>query len=107
MKLAVIIAFLFYGLNAGLPEPPATDPCENLEVEKEITHTTDELNKGRIDIKVEGGIQPYYYVFFDKKGKPLSEDIKDNFFNFSSDEIIFCRIMDGNGCKKTIEINIK
>lgn len=105
MKLAVILAFLFYGSNAGLPEPPVKDSCENLKVGTEITHTTDD--KGRIDVKVEGGMQPYYYVFFDKKGKPLSEDIKYNFFYFSSNETIFCRILDGNGCKKTIEITIK
>jgi hypothetical protein len=107
MKLVIIIAFLFYGLNAGLPEPPAADPCENLKVKTEISYTPDKLNNGRIDVKVEGGIKPYYYVFFDKAGKPLSEEIRDNYFNFSSKGTIFCRIMDGNGCKETIEITIK
>jgi hypothetical protein len=107
MKLATIIVFLFYGLNAGLTEPPAADPCENLKVKTKINYISDELNTGRIDVKVEGGVKPYHYVFFDKKGKPLSEEIRYNYFNFSSKETIFCRIMDGNGCKETIEITIK
>lgn len=107
MKLPIIVVFIFCGLNAGLADSPANDPCDDLKVRTEINYTTGDLNKGRLKVEVEGGMEPYYYVFFDKEGKPLTEDINYSFFNFSSKETIYCRIMDGNGCKKTVELIIK
>lgn len=107
MKLAVILAFLFYGSNAGLPETPATDPCENLKVETEVKHTTDKLKNGEVELTVTGGTAPFKYVFFNEKGYPLSFDNDSNTLNNRGAGKFFCTVIDNEGCQKKIKIDIK
>lgn len=105
MKLAVILAFLFYGLNAGLPEPPA--PCENFKVETKVKHTTNSLSNGEVEVSVVGGTAPYKYIFFNEKGYPLSFDNDSNNLKNRAEGVFFCTVVDKVGCQKKIKIDIK
>lgn len=84
-----------------------TDPCDNLKVTAEITHTTNGLDNGSVKVKVEGGVEPYIYVFFNQKGKPLSFENKSNKLSGVKSGKIFCTVIDKEGCQKKKEINIK
>ena len=104
MKLAVILAFLFSGIDAHIP---STDPCDNLKVTTEIKHTTDGLDNGSVEVKVEGGVEPYVYVFFNEKGKPLSFENKSNQISEIGAGTIYCSIIDSESCQQKVEITIK
>lgn len=105
MKLAVILAFLFSGIDAHIP---ITDPCDNLKVTTEITHTTDGLDNGEVEVKVEGGVGPYSYFFTNSKGYPKSFDLKNNSFkNVAQKEDLWVSVVDSKGCVVKIQIEVE
>lgn len=65
---------LFSGFTAESIDPP----CDDLKVEVEVTHTTDGLNNGSVEVEVIGGTAPYTYIFLDDNRNPITEVTSSN-----------------------------
>jgi hypothetical protein len=60
-----------------------------------------------VEIKTDGGVAPYYYIFYKESGHLLSEDFKSNSLSNLQEGKYFCTVIDKKNCRNTIEIDIK
>lgn len=103
MKIAVILASLFYGVFAATPEPP----CDDLKVEVEVTHTSEGLNNGMIRLNAEGGAKPYTYIFLDEDFNPITtKTTEPEIKKLSRGKVKFI-VRDENDCFQSKDIIIK
>jgi hypothetical protein len=99
-----VILLLFLTLLPGVkPMPPESQDCSNLT----ITYNTQVLaGNATINVQATGGVEPYYYFFFDSKGNPLTWEFKTSSYNVKDNNFPkFIQVLDAKSCKQRIEFN--
>lgn len=85
--------------------PRAVPGCESLRV---VAETKDaKSSQGEINLKATGGTSPYKFVVFKSSGHLLSEDFSNSKFSNLKADVYQAIVIDRDGCKKQIEINLQ
>jgi hypothetical protein len=103
LKALYISAFLFF--NSDHDSLPQFGSCDDLKLSASVTYV--ENTKGKIEIKAEGGVSPYTYIFYKTSGHLVSAKYSSNVVDGLEKGKYACTVADKNNCKKTIEIEIK
>jgi len=93
-------------LNGKSPDTNhiALDNCNSLEV----SYTARKITPDKIEIvlRVQGGEEPYYYLFFDRRNKPLNWEFDRNSIEVSTNNIPHkMKVTDASGCLKVVQFN--
>ena len=77
--------------------------CASLEINYTAKLTNNQVT---IDIQAKGGVEPYFYFFFDKKNNPLTWDFKKHELIVEKDQTPkLLKVFDSKGCFKEIDFN--
>ncbi len=100
------IVLLFFTLLPGVKSDPLLpDDCGKMEVKYTVTQINNSQTI-KIELKVTGGSEPYFYFFFDKNNNPLTWDFKQSSCIVErADSPKFAKVLDSSGCIKMIDFN--
>jgi len=104
MRTLLVFVSLFLGFSSFQSSNELN--CDNITAEV-VLKANSKNNTTDVTVNVKSGKEPIYYVFYKPDGHLLSKSITDNFVKDIAKGNYFCSIVDGNGCKKRIDINIK
>lgn len=99
-----VILLLFLTLLPGVePAPPGPQDCSTLA----ITYSTQVIaNDITINVQARGGIEPYFYFFFDSNNNPLTWDFKKSNYTVNDNKSPkYIKVFDSKGCSQQIEFN--
>jgi hypothetical protein len=76
--------------------------CSTIKIAVEMDSINDESI--RIELRVTGGNEPYFYFFFDEKNNPLSWDFDKNYLQTQREKFpAYGKVRDANGCVKRVD----
>jgi hypothetical protein len=81
-------------------------PFCNLKVKLEKTDS-DNTKKGQFKLVASGGKTPYKFVVYKSSGHLISENFSQSEFNDLQPDTYHAIIVDENGCKQQLEIQLK
>ena len=99
-----VILLLFLTLLPGdKPTPPESQDCSKLA----ITYNAQVIASSvTINVQARGGVEPYYYFFFDSRDNPLTWDFKQSNYTVKENNFPkYIKVLDSKGCIQRIEFN--
>ncbi|MEO1049200.1 MAG: SprB repeat-containing protein [Bacteroidota bacterium] len=101
----IAISYIFFGFIN--PPSQSAYSCEELKVEAEIEHTTQENPAGSISLTVKGGQEPYQFHWFGEGARvKIEKPQKKDQLNLKAGEYLVV-VRDTNGCLKTVSYTVK
>jgi len=99
-----VLLLLFLTLLPGdEPTSPAPQDCSNLVITYSARVISDDVT---INVEARGGVEPYFYFFFDAKDNPLTWDVKkSNYIVSDKNTPKYIKVFDSKGCSQRIEFN--
>lgn len=102
--IPVLLLSITLGISPPDVKPVLNDECSRLELsysEQEVSNK-DQI---KIELQAKGGSDPYYYIFLDSKGNPLTWEFKQNAIVVDKNKIpSYGKVVDSKGCTKTINL---
>lgn len=104
MKTFLLAIFAFAGM--AHQSVVDVDRCASLKLKAE-TRIPSGASNGAIVLQAEGGSSPYKFVVYRSSGHLLSEDFSKNQFENLSADVYHAIVIDENGCRQQLEIQLK
>jgi len=104
MRTLLVFVGLFLGFSSFHASKGLN--CDNITAEVVLTANS-RNNTTDVTVNVKFGQEPIYYIFYKPEGDLLSKTFTENTVKGIVKGNYFCSIVDANGCKKRIDINIK
>ena len=99
----VILLLFFTLLRGDEPASPAVQDCSNLVITYSARVISSDVT---INVQATGGVEPYFYFFFDSNNNPLTWDFKkSNYIVNANNSPKYIKVFDSKGCSQRIEFN--
>ena len=99
----VLLSLFCFGFNSKPPKPLS---CNSFKIELETKDSNG--SNGEITLTASGGNSPYKYVVYKKSsGHLLTEDFSQHKFTNLNADTYQAIVVDANGCKEQLEIQLK
>jgi hypothetical protein len=102
MIFKTLLLSLSVALHVGqASEPPA---CPEIQISYNVSST--ESSTSSIQFEIKGGSAPYSIIFFDSKGRLMSQDFTTNIFSQLTSGNYQCLVVDKNKCSNILNVII-
>jgi hypothetical protein len=103
----LILVFAVFVHGKTSQQTASTNPCSTIDIKASVKHTSTGLRNGHVSITASGGAAPYYFVFYKEGGYPFRHDPASSEISELSKGVIYCNVVDQNGCTDKIKITIE
>ena len=95
---------LFFSMVVNLEQAVATPVCPEIKTQYNVRPVS--TNTNTIQFEITGGSAPYSIIFFDSKGKLMSQDFSGSTFEQIAGGTYQCLVVDQNKCSSIINVII-